>query len=402
MAFLYIGPTGKPWRKHSYSAGNIADQSLKKYYLMKILGWKEKNNKARFEFGKALESAIQFHHENNGEGAVNRFTDLWAQFKDNKELQYTKVEKDWTSLNKAGIEMMKLYIIRQPSLPIPMGGQTSFQREYAKEIFPGDPHYGEIEDAGKLDIVCYVDPSHPMLPKLAWKPEYGAFRPLIVDIKTSGVDFPEQYGLAAYDSQLRRYSFLSDIRDVALLWFVKKGHSLQKGYSITLLEDTRLFKAGAEAVIAQTDGDELIIVANDFLIGEMEKAQGKKTDKNGVEKTDQTKEAKARRDEWLVQFGDRVPASIVTKQRLQFNAGYVPIESANEAGQNAARQIMSIVNAWHTKQWPSTFGIRYPHDDRNDPYFRAFVLEDEAYRNLNFTKADEESLDDLFKEEDPE
>jgi hypothetical protein len=241
-----------------------------------------------------------------------------------------------------------------------------------------------------------------MLPKLNWKPEYGAFRPLIVDIKTSGVDFPEQYGLAAYDAQLRRYSFLSDIRDVAFLWFVKKGHSTQKGSSITLLEDTRMFKAGAEAVIAQVDGDDLIIVANDFLITEMEKAQGKKTDKNGVEKTDQTNAAKERRDAWLVQFGDRVPAEIVTKQRLQFNAGYVSVESANEAGMNAARQIVSIVGAWKTRQWPDTLGVRYPKDDRNDAYFRAFSIGDEAYRDLNFEKKDEESLDDLFRDDSPE
>lgn len=397
MAFLYIGPSGKPHRKHSYSAGNVADQSLKKYFLMKVMGWKEKANRARFEFGKCVESAIQHHHENNGVGALEKFEQLWAPWKDNKDLSYTKVEKDWESLNRAGREMIQLYIIRQPSLPIPMGGQTAFQREYAKEMFPGDPNYGEIEDAGKLDIVCYVDPNHPMLPKLNWKPEYGAFRPLIVDIKTSGVDFPEQYGLAAYDSQLRRYSFLSDIRDVALLWFTKKSHSLQKGCSVTLLEDTRLFKAGQEAVIAQVDDGDLILVANDFLIEEMEKAQGKKTDKNGVEKTDQTKEAKARRDAWLEQFGDRAPTEIVTKQRLQFNAGYVSVESANEAGMNAARQIMCIVNAWKTNQWPDTFGVRYPRDDRNDPFFRAFSLGDDAYRDLNFTKTDEETLDEMFQ-----
>jgi hypothetical protein len=397
MAFLYVNSKGIPWRKHSYSAGNTYDLCPKKYFLQKVLGWKEKPKLARFEFGKTLEAAIQYHHENNGTGAVEMFQSLWAPWKDNKELTYTKVEKDWATLNKTGTEMIRLYIIRQPSLPIPLGGQTVFQREYSKEIFPGSPSYGEIEDAGKLDIVCYVSPEHPMLPKLNWRPEYGIFRPLIVDVKTSGVDFPEQYGLAAYDSQLRRYSFLSDIRDVALLWFTKKGHALQKGSSVTLLEDTRLFKAGAEAVIAQTDGDDLILVANDFLVEEMEKVQGKKKDKNGVEKTEQTKEAKARRDEWLFQFGDRVPSEIVTKQRLQFNAGYVSVESANEAGQNAARQIMAIVNAWHTKQWPNAFGVRYPHDDRNDPYFRAFIMGDNAFRDLNFVKSDEETLDEMFQ-----
>ena len=400
MAFLYVNSKGTAWRKHSYSAGNTFDQCPKKYYLQKVLGWKEIDNKARFAFGKALETAIQFHHENNGEGSIEKFVKEWTTYKDNKELQYTKVEKDWSSLLRTGTEMMKLYIIRQPSLPIPMGGQTVFQREYAKEVFPNDPNYGEIEDAGKLDIVAFVQPDHPLLPKLDWKPEYGAFRPLIVDIKTAGQDFPESYGMAAYDTQLRRYSWLSGIRDVALLWFVKKGHSLQKGSSITLLEDAGIFKAGSEAVIAQTDGENVILVANDFMIEEMEKAQGKKEDG----KTDQTKAGKERRDAWLIKFGVRVPVAFITKQRLQFNAGYVTIESANDAGRIAARQIVNIVSAWHqgAEGFPNTFGIRFPHDDRSDPYFRAFIMNDEDFKKKNFIKSDEDTMDDLFSDTEGE
>ena len=392
MAFLYINSSGKPWRKHSYSAGNTFDQCAKKYFLQKVMGWREKDNKARFQLGKAFETAIQHHHENDGRGAVERFVAEWNQYKDNKDLQYTKVERDWQTCLRAGTEAIKLYVLRQPELPIPMGGQTVFQREFAKEVFPGDPNYGEIEDCGKLDIIAYVDPAHSKLPKLIWKAEYGPLRPIIIDIKTSGVDFPEQYGLAAFDVQLRRYSWLSGIRDVALLVWVKKGHSLQKGSSVTLLEDTPLFKAGQEAVVAQMDGDEAILVANDFMIEEMERAQGKKEDG----KTEQTKVAKARRDEWLTRFGVKVPTEIITKQRLQFNAGFVTIESANEAGMIAARQIVNIVTAWHSKQWPNTFGVRYPHDDRSDPYFRAFIMEDEEFKKQNFTKSDDTTMDDLF------
>ena len=402
MAFLYINSKGQPWRKHSYSAGNTFDQCPRKYFLQKVQGWREKDNKARFQFGKALENAIQWYHENNGNlaGTLDKFRGEWMANADNKELQYTRVEKDWANCLTIGLEMLKLYALRQPSLPIPMGGHTLFQREFAKEVFPGDPTYGEIEDAGKLDIVAYVDPMHPMLPKLNWKPEYGPFRPVIVDIKTAGQDFPELYGIAAYDTQLRRYSWLSGIRDVALLWFVKKGRSLQKGSSVTLLEAAGNFGAGSEAVIAQLDGDDAVLVANDFMIEEMEKAQGKKPDG----KTDQTNAAKARRDAWLAEHGVRVPTDILTKQRLQFNAGYVTIESAQDAGSIAARQIVNIVNAWkiHEKGgngYENKFGIRYPHDDRSDPYFQAFILGDENFKNLNFTKSDEDVLDDLFDDD---
>jgi hypothetical protein len=397
VAFLYINSKGTAWRKHSYSAGNTFDQCPLKYKLQKIHGWKEKNNKARFEFGKAFESAIQFYHENRGDrdAAIKHFNAQWQPYADNKELQYTKVEKDWATCARIATDWLKLYAIRQPSLPIPLGGQTVFQREYAKEVFPNDPNYGGIEDAGKLDIVAFVEPEHPLLPKLNWLPEYGAFRPIIVDIKTAGADFPEQYGIAAHDTQLRRYSWLSGIRDVALLWFVKKGLTIQKGYSVTLLEDAGHLKAGTEAVVAGVEDEGIWLLANDFLVEEMERVQGKK---NG--KTEQTKEAKARRDAWLHENGTFTSEDAITKQRLQFNAGFVTVESAEDAGKIAQKQIVNIVTAWHTQNYPNTFGVRYPHDDRSDPYFRAFVLNDKMFKESNFTKSDDDV--DLFAEEDIE
>lgn len=394
MAYLYINQRGQEWRKHSYSAGNTFDQCPFKYYLQKIEGWKEKETKARFLFGRALEEAIQWHHEHNGEGAVDHFIELWRQHSDNKELTYTKVEKDWATLYATGVQMVKLYIIRQPSLPIPLGGQTLFQKEFGKEVFPGDPNYGGIEDIGKIDILAYVDPNHPLLPKVIWRPEYGPFRPLIIDIKTAGMDFPEQYGMAAYDVQLRRYSWHTGIRDVALVWFVKKSHKIEKGSKVTFLEPAGAFVAGQEAIVAATEGESVIVLANDSLVAEMERVQGRKEDG----KLMQTNEAKARRDEWLFKFGAKVHTNFLTKQRLQFNAGFVTVESANDAGEIAGSQIVRIVNARMRNVWTNTFGIRYPHDDRSDPYFRAFVQKDQMFRDQNFTKAGDD-FDDLFADD---
>src|ERR1700719_961825 len=152
MAFLYISPSGKPWTRHSYSAGNTFDQSPLKYYLQKVEGWREKDTKARFLFGKALEEAIQWFHEHDGnaQGAVQQFIEKWQGHAAHKELQYTKVEKYWATLLKTVVEMIRLYAVRQPSLPIPLGGQTIFQKEFSKEVFIGDPVYGGIEDMGKL------------------------------------------------------------------------------------------------------------------------------------------------------------------------------------------------------------------------------------------------------------
>jgi hypothetical protein len=398
MAFLYVNPKGQAWRKHSYSAGLDFDQCPLKYYLRRIMGWKPKDNRAAFKFGRALEDAIQFYHENNGVRGIETFVEKWAMCKDQKDLKFSKTERDWANLNRCGIDMMKLYILKQPSLPIPMGAQSVFQREYAKEVYPGDPNYGEIEDAGKLDIVCYVDPSHPLLPHLTWKPEYGILRPLIVDIKTGAKDFHEAQGMSRFDMQLRRYSWLSNIRDVAFLWFKKASTNLTKGCSITLLNDAGVYKAGAEMVVALEEDDGVWVVANDFFIEEMEKAQGRKPDG----KLMTTKDAMARKTMWLTQNSCKVPAEAITRCRVQFNASFVTKESAEVAGRVAGRQIQAIVNSWKTNTWDNTFGVRYPHDDTNDPYFQAFVKEDELFRKENFVKTDEASLDDLFAEDVPE
>jgi len=395
MGFLYINPKGRPWSEHSYSAGNTFDKCPLKYYLQKVLGWREKNQRARFELGRAFEDAIQYYHEHRGDLQSTRafFVKKWNEWKD-VPLQFTKVEKDWETCLKIADDWLRLYAIRQPLLPIPLGGGINFQTKYEKEVFRGDETYGGILDIGKLDIVAWVSPDHPLLARLDWKPEYGAFRPVIIDIKTAGSDFPDTYGMAAHDMQLRRYSWLSGIRDAALLWFVKKGLTLQKGYSVTLLEDAGNMKAGQEAVVAQTTDEGLWLVANDFLIEEMTKAQGKAE----TGKTSQTKEAKARRDKWLELNGTWAREDQVTKQRLQFNAGFITTESAEDAGRVAANQIIRIVNAHRSGVWPNTFGVRYPNDDRSDPYFRAFVLGDQMYKSQNFIKSDAD--DDLFVDED--
>lgn len=394
MAILYVNSKGKGWNKHSYSAGNDYDQSPYKYYLRRVLGWKERDNKARFAFGKALEEAIQWHHEHNGEGALEDFVCRWKAW-ETVPLAYTAVERDWATCLQMGKDMIRLYKVLQPSLPIPLGGSAIFQREYMKEVFPNDPNYGGIKDAGKLDIVSFVPYNHPMLPKVVWPMGEDTLRPLIVDIKTSAVEFPEQPGMAAYDAQLRRYSWISGIRDVSLLWFKKSGLGFKRGYDVTFIEPAGQYTSGESAVVAQVEGENLWVFKSEFMLEEMDRAHGK-NDSGGV---DQTKAGKERGQNFLHQHGTTVAMASVTRQKIQFNAGLVTKASADDAGRVAARQIVSIVNAWKTGEWPDTFGIRYPKDDRNDSYFRAFSLKDEDYRKQNFTKADEESFDDLFRDE---
>lgn len=392
MAFLYINSKGEKRYHHSYSSGNTYEQSPYKYYLQKVLGWRPKDNKAAFHFGRALEQSIQFHHDNNGIGAVEDFIQRWSAAKD-LSLVYTKVESSWESLMKAGTEMIRLYQIRQPSFPIPLGAGVVFQREYSKEVFPGDENYGGIEFLGKTDIIAYVDPNHPMLPKGVHTDSSPV--PIIIDIKTGKDNFPERPGTAAFDKQIRVYSWLTGIRIGGFLWFTKTGHRLQRGSSVTVLDQVGTYVPGSEAVIAQVKGEHSYIVANDYFLGEMDKAQGLKEDGS----VEQTKAAKKRRDVWLKEHATLVENKSLTRQRLQLNIGVVSPQSAADAGQVVSRQIIQIVNSWKTKSWPNTFGVRYPSNDMKDPYFRAFVLNEKEFKDQNFTQTDSEEIDDLFDEE---
>jgi hypothetical protein len=296
---------------------------------------------------------------------------------------------------RAGREMMRLYEIRQPSLPIPLN--TVFQRQFTKEVFPGHPKYGGIEFFAKLDMIANAPPDHPMLPKMEWKEEYGLFRPVIVDIKTSGIDLDSTRGIVAHDLQLRQYAWVYGKYDVAFLWFKKCGHRLQKGTSITLLADAGRFKAGDEAVVASVEDDNCYVVGNDSMLEEMRKAQGFR---EGPQDLDTTKAAKERARIWREENAELVSCNNITRQRLQFSAAQVDPKSAEDAGRIAADQIVRIVNSWETNHWKNTFGIRFPHDDRRDGYFKAFVLRDNTFRDSMFEQKAEEDLSDYFSEPD--
>lgn len=395
MGFLYIDSNGDVRNRHSYSAGLEFDHCPYKYYLHRVIGWREKDSKAALLFGRALEDAIEFYHKTGGKLGEEEFMRLWTMAK-GKQLTYTKREINWESLMRAGREMMRLYIIRQPKLPIPL--DTVFQRQFTKEVFPGDPKLGGIEFFAKLDMIAYTQPDHPMLPTVPWNPEKGAFRPVIIDIKTSGIDLDDTKGIVAHDLQLRQYAWVRGIYDVAFLWFKKSPHGIKKGSSVTLLADAGRFAAGDEAVIASVEGESAYVVGNDVMLEEMNKAQGRKED-GGL---DTKKEAKERARLWREQNAVLVPLVDITRQRMQFSAGIVDPKSAEDAGQIAADQIVKIVNAWESNKWTNTFGVRFPHDDRRDGYFKAFCLQDTVFRDSMFEQKAEEDLNDYFDEPEEE
>jgi hypothetical protein len=115
-----------------------------------------------------------------------------------------------------------------------------------------------------------------------------------------------------------------------------------------------------------------------------------------------TKEADARKDAWLKEHAELVDLDILTRQRLQFNAGIVKPEYAEDAGYVVGRQITGIVTAWKHNRWPMEFGVRFPKDSRKDSYFRAFVEGDQMFKSQFFVKSDDTFDDLIVYDDEPE
>lgn len=388
-AHLYINPKGIAVNSHSYSSGDLFKTCPRLYFLDKVRGWKRKDKSAALKFGRALESAIQFYHENGlkPDSGVDEFKRLWIKERDNTELRYTAKEVDWKSLYRAGSEMLKLYEIVLPTLPIV---KPVFQARVVKEVFPGSELAG-IEDQGFIDIISKAPWVHPLLPHVDI-PKWSAYRPLGVDIKTSGVQLSVTQDLLTLDPQLRRYAWLSGILDWSFLWFVKSNpYAFQKGTEITLLTDSGKWTAGQSAVVFQYDEESetaLIATAEDI-----EKIDIAFKDISGKG----SKERKTILTAGWLQDGTltSLTAEHFTKQKLQFIAVRIDPEDVIEEGKTVGKTIVEIVEASKNDFFPKQSGVRFPNAKCTFCSHRGLCLKNDKLRDdllvqISETKPDDE------------
>ena len=358
MAHLYVNRKGFEVTRNSYSAGSEFRTCKRKYKLRRLEGWREKENKASREFGKCVESAIQFYHQSEKRtgNAVKEFVRLWQFFANDETLTYTDREGSWADLARMGEEMLTLYEIREPFLP--MGQSPRFQLNYVKEVFPNLVFAEDaldlsgIDESDFIDVTTEVPGTHPLLPKLDFPPET---RPLVIDIKTSSTTLPDIAGIAALDPQLREYAWISGIRDVAFLWFVKsRSDSFKKGDRVSVLRhensqgDHRW--AGQEVRVLFAD-DEFVYTAKDAdfeaYSQDVAAVKGKALD--------------AKKATWATREDVRgFSPSLLTKCRIQFVAGTVLIDDLKDIGEEIGRTVHGIHEANTADYWPQQPGIRFP------------------------------------------
>lgn len=352
MAKLYTNPQGKDVTRHSYSSGELFSDCNFRYYLDKVKGYKRKDKSAALAFGKAVENALQYFHDNGKkpDTGVDQFKIEWLRSKES-DFKYTKTEIDWANLYASGSQLLKLYEIILPTLPIV---NPVWQASVAKEVFPGTTLAG-IEDLGYLDMISKAPWEHPMLPKVP-VPKDSPYRPLVVDVKTSGKPLDIDPRFMALDPQLARYAWQSGIKDIAFLWLVKSSAmAFQKGTEVTFLEKSGKWTPGDSATVWQFNREEgtLLVAANIAPIAaEFAEIKGK-----GSKERSEALETKLFDDGVLTQ----VPVEAVTKQRIQFAAARISDEDLIAAGNKCGKQIVGIVECSTTGVWPKNPGIRFPH-----------------------------------------
>jgi len=335
---LYINSKGFYVTRHSYSGSESFSFCAQKYYLQRVQGWSEREQRSSTAFGTALEKAVTYWHQHREDtaAAVAEFVRLWAEHKD-KKYTYTKGDLDWDRLNLTGQELARLYAIRYPTFPYIVNNPRDFQVETNFEVFPGTKLAG-------LEFTSYID-------LLAQDKETLA--PIIIDMKTSGKDVPE---LTVMDPQLRSYAWVKKdmpryLGLVAFLWFRKCGRTISRGDMVTFLEPYADRQPGDDAIVLATDDFGVWVTSDAQIVKAMNE-----------QFVGESKLVKAERQCFVEKNAKHAPERVITKQRVQFKSAIITSESADDIGRAIKRDMINIVNANEKEFWPMQSGVRYPNE----------------------------------------
>lgn len=358
MANLYTNKAGKEIKHVSHSSGNLYSFCRRKFKLEKIDGWKEKGKKAALEFGKCIEDSIQYFHDNGckPDDALDTFIGEWEKWRD-QELIYTDQEGNFFELGQMGREMMRLYEVVSPTLPI---RNPKWQLEFRKQLWPGT----ELSD---IEFLAYVD----LLSIL----EDGT--KLIVDIKTAKSSLDLTPNMLAMDAQLRKYAWVSGCPDVGFMCFVKAKASVKKGDRVTLLSGSLEHTAGAELEVFKYDKDtDLVYMGLSETVRLLDEELDPIKGKGSTEAKDSVVASYLADLRLIAQ-----PKSAATKTRLQFIRARIDPSDFPEIGQQIGHQVMQIRQSEQTGQWFMDSGVKFPDQKCTWCSYRGICLRDNGLRD---------------------
>jgi len=362
---LYTSASGREVNHASSSSLDTFRLCRRKFKLSKIDGWREKAKKASLEFGKCIESAIQYYHTNGLKpgDATEEFKRLWLKWAEIPDLVFTDQEGCWKDLYTMGSEMTRLYEIRLPELPIK---NPKWQLEFRKSLWPGS-EMQELEFLGYIDLLSTLDDGTR----------------IIVDIKTAKSALDVTPNMLSMDGQLRKYAWVSGIPNVGFLNFVKaRPDDFKKGYTVTLLNDFGDWRAGEQKIVVsvveakEEDKSVFLNIADPETVRLMDEELDAISGKGSKERKDAVYQTYASRG--LV---STVPREYVTKTKLQYIQTVIPTEELSEIGQAIGTYVYAIKESGRTGSWPQDGGVRFPNAVCGWCSFRGICLKNNALRD---------------------
>jgi hypothetical protein len=340
---LYRSSSGREVSHASNSSIDTFRFCRRKFQLSKILGWRPKGRKASLEFGKAVESAIQYFYDNDCKpgDAVDEFKRIWLKFAE-IEMIYTAQEGNWKELFSMGSEHMKLFEVIYKDLPI---RNPKWQLEYEKPLWPGT-NLGDLTFQGRIDILTTASDG----------------KRVIVDCKTAKSSLDVTSGMLSMDGQLRKYAWVSGIREVGFLNFVKtKTESFKHGDKVTLLADYGEWKSGTELIVVGTiKGEDDVVQHLNLGTSETVRIMDEELDqisgKGSKERKEQVFQKYALANEICT-----VSRDSLTKVKIQYLQATIPEEEMADIGDGIGTDVYAMKQASVTGKYPQDGGVRFPN-----------------------------------------
>ena len=183
----------------------------KSYRYRYLDGWREKETRAAMAFGRCFEKALAAYFTRE-DCSVALFKE-WEAFRD-APFEYKKGEF-WDRLVHQGVHLLERFA-QDDRVKIHRPDQN-LQVKMTRSLLGGNEFVAYIDALGKLDgTECLID----------WK--------------TTTARYPEEpEGLLSLDPQMVCYSWMSGIRDVAVVAFVRKNVPEIQYLKATITEDQR-------------------------------------------------------------------------------------------------------------------------------------------------------------------
>lgn len=177
---------------YSYSQIRCYAACPLRYRYVYVDGWREQPRRAALWFGRVFEDALAvYFRRGNAQAELSRG---WSCHRD-EDLEYSRNEK-WETMYRQGQRLLERFAADSRVRVQPRRLQLKMERRLPR----GRRFLGYIDAIGALDG-----------------------RPTVLDWKTTSSRYPETPdGLISLDPQLICYAWLSGIRNVALVVFLRK------------------------------------------------------------------------------------------------------------------------------------------------------------------------------------